>query len=300
MASSPSIRAARATATSASCPAGVVAPRPVDVETAVPFASRGIAGHSVAHVGRVSHRSGDLGGHRRVPEAWGASRVDDRECEITEAVRGTSPRARLPASLSKRGRGGVEDSPVRRFGGPGLASTPLVGNGDLGLDPTSTTRALLLNMTAPLFREIVRETAVAAGLAHWNVTPHVFRHSGPSHDHSAKNRSLVDIQRRGRWAAPSSVRRYEKASLVNARLATMTPNQILAAQLAAEELPHAVLSGCLSVPGRRRLLRLGFGRADPPPAVRRILAGSSSRSSAVRPDWPRRSRSGVGRLPLGM
>lgn len=46
------------------------------------------------------------------------------------------------------------------------------------------------------------------------VMPHVLRHTGASNDVYHKRRSLVDVQRRGRWKAKSSVSRYEKHALL--------------------------------------------------------------------------------------
>ncbi|CAE8600432.1 unnamed protein product, partial [Polarella glacialis] len=47
-----------------------------------------------------------------------------------------------------------------------------------------------------------------------HVTPHSVRHSGPSNDKFHKRRSLLQIQKRGRWASPKSVARYEKEALL--------------------------------------------------------------------------------------
>lgn len=46
------------------------------------------------------------------------------------------------------------------------------------------------------------------------VLPHTVRHSGASNDKYHNRRSLTEIQKRGRWAAKSSVTRYEKAALL--------------------------------------------------------------------------------------
>lgn len=46
------------------------------------------------------------------------------------------------------------------------------------------------------------------------VTPHVMRHTGPSNDIFHKRRDIQAVQKRGRWEAKASVRRYEKASLL--------------------------------------------------------------------------------------
>lgn len=46
------------------------------------------------------------------------------------------------------------------------------------------------------------------------ISPHIMRHAGPSNDSYHQRRSLTDIQKRGRWAAKSSVSRYEKHALL--------------------------------------------------------------------------------------
>ena len=46
------------------------------------------------------------------------------------------------------------------------------------------------------------------------IMPHVVRHAGASNDRYHNRRSLQEIQKRGRWAAKSSVARYEKAALL--------------------------------------------------------------------------------------
>ena len=43
------------------------------------------------------------------------------------------------------------------------------------------------------------------------ITPHVCRHSAPSHDILNGIRNIGAVQRRGRWQHPKSVRRYEKS-----------------------------------------------------------------------------------------
>jgi hypothetical protein len=46
------------------------------------------------------------------------------------------------------------------------------------------------------------------------VSPHVVRHSGASNDRFHKRRSLLQIQKRGRWASTKSMLRYEKEALL--------------------------------------------------------------------------------------
>ena len=95
----------------------------------------------------------------------------------------------------------------------------------------------LLGVEAPRLRLLVAEAAAKAGLASWGVTPYALRHTGPSHDFLAQTRSLTAIKRRGRWTADQSVRRYEKASQVTARLARLPQATLRFLQAADRELP---------------------------------------------------------------
>ena len=83
----------------------------------------------------------------------------------------------------------------------------------------------------PLFRLTYLQwlnglAAAALGLQLWELTLYVLRHTGPSHDFLAALRTLLDIQRRGRWALESSVRRYEKSSRVTSRLKDLSPEML--------------------------------------------------------------------------
>ena len=62
--------------------------------------------------------------------------------------------------------------------------------------------------------------------------PYRLRHGGASYDFQSKSRSLVEIQRRGRWKAYASVRRYEKGGRVNQLLQSL-PRDVLQGLLAA-------------------------------------------------------------------
>ena len=52
--------------------------------------------------------------------------------------------------------------------------------------------------------------AAAAELHLTNVVPHQRRHSGPSIDLGNRTRNLEQVQKRGRWAAASTMVRYER------------------------------------------------------------------------------------------
>lgn len=68
-----------------------------------------------------------------------------------------------------------------------------------------------VGLTLPQFEKLVKKAAAAVGLSQLNVTPHKFRHGGASSDALAQKRSWSQIQKRGRWAAVSSLKRYEKS-----------------------------------------------------------------------------------------
>ena len=122
---------------------------------------------------------------------------------------------------------------------------------------TMETDEPLVGMPWRTFREHFRSAVSRAGLDSWEVTPHHLRHAGPSDDYLHNHRSLADIQRRGRWAATSSMKRYEKASQVNARLLHIPEATVRFLEAAAEEIPDILVSG--AAPSAR--MRLLLGRA---------------------------------------
>jgi hypothetical protein len=93
------------------------------------------------------------------------------------------------------------------------------------------------------FLKIFGEASLKAGLGVWQVTPHVLRHTGPSIDYLRKARTLDEIQRRGRWASSNSVRRYERASQVNARLLALTDSTVRFLEQASLEAPNMLSLG---------------------------------------------------------
>ena len=63
------------------------------------------------------------------------------------------------------------------------------------------------------FRQRLQEAAAAVGLGELGVVPYTARHTGASLDRLEDNLSLAEVQRRGRWKAEASVRRYEKRTM---------------------------------------------------------------------------------------
>ena len=74
-------------------------------------------------------------------------------------------------------------------------------------DPTD---CLFSPLSHGQYTQHIHEAARRLKLSHLHLTPHVIRHSGPSHDAYYELRDLKQIQVRGRWKAAESVRRYRK------------------------------------------------------------------------------------------
>ena len=70
--------------------------------------------------------------------------------------------------------------------------------------------APVFDISLSTYERLFKEATIALGLGALKLTPHSCRHGGPSEDVAAKIRSASEIQKRGRWAAPASIRRYMK------------------------------------------------------------------------------------------
>ena len=79
-------------------------------------------------------------------------------------------------------------------------------------------KSKLFKITPAAFRLVWRQTCCRLGLDLG--PPHTLRHSGPSHDLYYSYRSILQIQRRGRWSSEKSSLRYAKThTLIEARAA---------------------------------------------------------------------------------
>ena len=70
--------------------------------------------------------------------------------------------------------------------------------------------ASLWSFPPELYRQMFEETVAMAGLLGLAPHPYSLRHGGASHDALHKKRDMIEIQKRGRWRAEASVRRYQK------------------------------------------------------------------------------------------
>ena len=62
------------------------------------------------------------------------------------------------------------------------------------------------------------------------LNPYRFRHTGASHDFATKERSLLEIQRRGRWRGKKSMRRYEKGGRLTELLQRLDTKTVIHAK----------------------------------------------------------------------
>ena len=68
----------------------------------------------------------------------------------------------------------------------------------------------VFDLTRQRYHDIYFQTAVRLGVE--VPPPHALRHCGPSYDAFTHFRTEAEIQRRGRWEAASSVKRYSRPS----------------------------------------------------------------------------------------
>ena len=84
--------------------------------------------------------------------------------------------------------------------------------------------ALLCDFTHTEYASMLERARVQLKLP-FVVTPHQFRHSGPSNDRYQARRSLPQIKARGFWKSDASVAVYEKHALLLSMLARLKPAQ---------------------------------------------------------------------------
>lgn len=97
------------------------------------------------------------------------------------------------------------------------------------------------------------------------------RHGGASHDRASNGRSLADIQKRRRWAADSSLRRYERAVRLQQVELTIGPALLKIARKHADRLEMYIR-----------------GSAPLPSCPWRCGTSTSSTSAARPSGWPRK------------
>ena len=116
------------------------------------------------------------------------------------------------------------------------------------------------------FYKMFVETALAANCP---AVPYQGRHSGISIDRASGERTQEEAQKRGRWRAQASVRRYEKAGRLNDAWQRL-PQQVKDAAIIAEAvLPNKLQRAVCNPPGVSGGSVVRLVKAPAPPAVKR-------------------------------
>ena len=112
-----------------------------------------------------------------------------------------------------------------------------------GLKKAHAPNARVFPVTLAAFEARFRDAVAALNLKMLCVSPHCLRHGGASSDYAASHRGLSDVQRRGRWLAQASVRRYEKTGRLAAQISRLDGAQIRSAKAASASLPARLREG---------------------------------------------------------
>ena len=64
-------------------------------------------------------------------------------------------------------------------------------------------------------RDAWQDSLESLGLCRTHSVLYQLRHSGPLYDRMTKQRSLLEVKKRGRWLSDSSVKRYEASARLN-------------------------------------------------------------------------------------
>ena len=126
---------------------------------------------------------------------------------------------------------------------------------------TSSPDAPMFGVSLPQYERAVRNAVLKCGLDVKKHLPHCLRHGGPSCDFYAGKRTLQEIQKRGRWNAPTSVKRYEKSATYARERGLLTTTQL---QLASRL--HLTIASSL-----RLQLRLASPSSQAPKTRRRSV-----------------------------
>ena len=87
-----------------------------------------------------------------------------------------------------------------------------------------------------MFQRLVKESSARLGFQKLKVTPHLFRHGGPSTDVFEKLISLDEVRKRGHWHSLLSVKRYEKHARLLKVLNVLSLDQRQRASAASDNL----------------------------------------------------------------
>ena len=103
-------------------------------------------------------------------------------------------------------------------------------------------RGKLFPITLNQYEVLVKRSSERLGLGRLKCTPHCARHGAASLAYATGRMSLRDIQKRGRWKNPSSVRTYEKSAKLTRQIARLSDAQRCRAAALSTALPSSFVS----------------------------------------------------------
>ena len=95
----------------------------------------------------------------------------------------------------------------------------------------------MIGITLAQWEACFKRAVAELQLGHLRLSPHCLRHGAASSDFATGARRLDELQRRGRWKAAASVRRYEKSGRLAAQVAAMGPALLGRATRLAAAMP---------------------------------------------------------------
>ena len=135
----------------------------------------------------------------------------------------------------------------------------------------------LFSFTIDAWRKELRAAAQRLQVGYLDITPHVMRHSGPSNDRALHCRTIEEVQKRGRWLASTSLRRYEKSARLSRLVADLPAQALAKIQEHARKVPANLMPASLN----ERDLK----RAPPKPLQSDAVAARTSKRSKVARPW---------------
>ena len=111
-------------------------------------------------------------------------------------------------------------------------------------------RGKLFPLSLHTWEVLMKRSAGRLGLSALKPTPHCARHGAASHAYASGRLSLRDIQKKGRWLNPKSVRTYEKSGKLARQLGRMSTAQRSRARALSTTLPHSLIAAAKALQRR--------------------------------------------------
>ena len=97
-------------------------------------------------------------------------------------------------------------------------------------------------LTLSKYEKLFTKAGKLSNTAALHVTPHVVRHTAPSHDFLVGSRTIPEIKARGQWAHDASVRRYQQSGRLLLQSQKLSAAQVQLCTRASASLFDAILT----------------------------------------------------------